>query len=102
VFSGVAEFFRRASNTSRLATRSAYLQAQRVAIYHKLRVGLKQVPREKLTPLGLEIIDDIGRRLRVEESDMGNRVHKLPNSIQEHLEAWKAAHSEMESVVRMP
>lgn len=102
VFSGVAEFLCRAASVPCMATHSANLQAQRVAIYHKLRVGMKQVPREKLTPLGLEIVEDIGRRLRVQESDMGNRVQKVPNSIQEHLEAWKAEHPEMESAVRMP
>lgn len=99
VFTGVAEFLRRAANTSCMASHRAYLETQGVAIYHKLRIGLKQVPCEKLTPMGLEIIEDIGQRLRVQERNMGNRVDEVPNAIREHLDAWKAEHRAIESVV---
>jgi HEXXH motif-containing protein len=102
VFSGVIEFLTRVAAHSSMATRLTLLQAQRTAIYHRLRIGLKQVPQDKLTPLGTEIIEDVGRRLERQADALGAGNQQMPDYIRDHLATWNAEHPELESVVRMP
>jgi HEXXH motif-containing protein len=101
VFSGVIEFLARAAAHPSMAARYTSLQAQRTSIYHRLRFGLKQVPLDKLTPLGTELIEDISLRLTRQADVLGAGNQQMPDHIRVHLAAWKAEHSELESVVRM-
>lgn len=102
VFSGVADFLARAGQTPTLARYSAHIEAQRLAIYHKLRLGLMQIPQEELTSLGCAITKDIGQRVRLLEADMGDRIGRTPDWIYAHVSHWRAEHPELASVVKMP
>jgi HEXXH motif-containing protein len=102
VFSGVIEFLTRALTSPIMVAERKYLEGQRVAIYHKLRIGLKQVPEQRLTLIGREIIEDIRRCLSFQESDLSPGIGQVPAHIYQHLEAWKSEHPELASAVRMP
>ena len=102
VFSGVVEFLARAMTAPFMVAERKYLEAQRVAIYYKLRIGLKQVPEERLTLIGREIIEDIRRCLSLQETDLRPGIEQVPAYIYEHLQAWKSEYPELAPAVRMP
>jgi HEXXH motif-containing protein len=101
VFSRVSEFLSRAAAHPSMAARFTSIQAQRTTIYHRLRIGLKQVPLDKLTPLGTEVIEDISLRLKRQADVLGADNQDMPDHIRAHLAAWKVEHSELASAVKM-
>jgi HEXXH motif-containing protein len=101
VFSRVSDFLSRAAAHPSMAARFTSIQAQRTTIYHRLRIGLKQVPLDKLTPLGTEVIEDISLRLKRQADVLGADNQDMPDHIRAHLAAWKVEHSELASAVKM-
>jgi HEXXH motif-containing protein len=100
VFSGVLEFLGQVAARPALSRHWAYAQAERATIFHRLRIGLMQVPDEKLTALGREIVRDIRQRVMRQRNELRAGSREVPGHIYKHLEAWRAEHPELASAVR--
>jgi HEXXH motif-containing protein len=102
VFSGVANFYARAETISDLEPHKEQFRQRRLQICHQLRLGLAQVPDNRLAPVGCSIIESIQADLNRHEAALGPLSRELPAPLAAHLKSWRAANPDLASRVRMP
>jgi len=102
VFSGVANFIARAEQLPALAPYIPFLRNRRKEVISQVRLGLAQVPSNRLTSVGSYVIDLIEYEVEQQEADLGRLQGPLPKPMAEHLAKWKAANPDLSDRVRVP
>ncbi|OYE01192.1 aKG-HExxH-type peptide beta-hydroxylase [Nostoc sp. 'Peltigera membranacea cyanobiont' 232] len=102
VFSGVANFYIAVEKLFRDAKEVERLRGRRLEVCYQLRLGLAQVPDNRLADIGRTIIQSMKEDLESHEMELGFSSQKLPVQVKAHLNAWCKANPELVSVVQMP
>lgn len=102
VFSGVVDFLAHASERPELQQHTAQFLERRRQTVHQLRMGVAQVDRGRLSPLGQEILRSIEDEVREEEERLGLVEPQIPPALLKHLHSWSERNPELVSRVRMP
>lgn len=83
VFSELIDFYQQAENLPNMKISKNQLRSRRSDLVHKVRIALEQVPFDRLTPLGLKIIECIKIKLYSQ-----NIIEPLPSNIKNHIKTW--------------
>jgi HEXXH motif-containing protein len=100
VFTGVVDFYRRAEAVGALRAHHEEFRARRRELCPQLRLGLLQVPQERLTALGREVVAGMAQELAEHEADLGTPGPELPTPLQEHLRTWRQSHPALAATPR--
>ncbi|HEV8673607.1 MAG TPA: HEXXH motif-containing putative peptide modification protein [Methylomirabilota bacterium] len=100
VFARVADFYARAARWSMSEPLGDQCRRRRQEICHQLRLGLAQVPGNRLAPPGRTIIEAIGQEVDRHAADWAGSTGELPAGVTARLQAWCKAHPELASSVR--
>ena len=104
VFTGVADFYSHAMkvNLPELEVFQRDIQCRRELLWHQLTIGLAQVPREDLPPLGQKIYDYMEQHLAVQKAELEPALRTPPTQILKHFDDWSALHPQLVSEVKLP
>ena len=102
VFSGVADFLIRAEHLPQLEPWAKSMRHRRTEIVQQLRIGLCQLPRNRLTPEGERLIRLIEDEVAIEQRDLGAELGELPQSVSDHLEKWQASNPGLAQNIQLP
>ncbi|MEE8519571.1 MAG: HEXXH motif-containing putative peptide modification protein, partial [Dehalococcoidia bacterium] len=102
VFSGVADFIRRAELLPVLADYVPYLRNRRVEVVLQLRLGLAQIPGDRLEIAGKRLIRLIEKEVEGQEAELGRPRGHLPRPLAEHLANWKAENPGLVHRIQLP
>jgi HEXXH motif-containing protein len=102
VFSGVADFLVGLENVAPTAETAEWLRARRLTVVRQLRVALKQVPREKFTPAGKELLEDVDETVESHERLLGVPAGRWPGALLAHISAWVRANPDLACALRLP
>jgi len=101
VFVALADFYRRALDVPALAEHHDACRERLRCIVSQLRTGLLQVPVERLTDLGRELLAGMEEELRQQRGAENSRA-TLPAAQQRHLESWRRRHPQHAERLRLP
>jgi HEXXH motif-containing protein len=102
VFSGVADFYSRAENTPSLKAYKEHIASRRIQLCYQLRLGLAQVPKDDLSPLGRSIYEFMKGQLKRHETAIGPLSPELPDEIATHLKNWIKRYPELALELQIP
>ncbi|MBW4450655.1 MAG: hypothetical protein KME38_28470 [Spirirestis rafaelensis WJT71-NPBG6] len=94
VFVGVANFYSKAEAFYSDPEQVQQLRERRSEIYYQVRLGLDQVPSERLAEIGHQIVQAIYKDLERDARDL-SLSSELPSWLKHHLEAWCAENLEL-------
>jgi HEXXH motif-containing protein len=89
VFAEVANFYAQAEAVCSDLTP---LRERRAEIYYQVKLGLAQVPSNRLAAIGQRLVDAIAADLQQHETDLNLSAQRLPDWIEGHLETWHREH----------
>jgi HEXXH motif-containing protein len=102
VFSGVADFYSLAEKSEAMSSYLEEIRIRRVQLYYQLRLGLAQIPFERLAPVGKQITEFMWSQLERNAEELGSLDEEWPTEVAEHLKTWTAKYPELAPHVRMP
>jgi HEXXH motif-containing protein len=102
VMGGLLDFFRKVENTPKLASFAGAFRQRRADVFHELRLGLAQIPLDRLTATGREILGEIHAVLEDQAQDLAPAGPALPGRVARHLESWRRANPSLADAVREP
>lgn len=92
VFSGVVDFYLHALSVDALREHHDTFRDRCVHICWQLKTGLAQIRPERLTAVGMEVIESLHEELRSFEKAIGSLPAEMPPSQQKHLVTWRTEH----------
>lgn len=102
VFTGVANFIAQVEQLPEMADSVRGLRHRRQEVVNQLRLGLVQVPRERLTAAGEELIRLIEVDIARHETEVGSIGARMPEALAAHLSHWHSVNVNYRHVVRLP
>ena len=103
VFTAVADFYSRAIklNLPELEAFQRDIQYRRELLCHQLTIGLAQVPRADLPPLGQKIYDYMEQHLAAQKAELEPALKTQPRQIVTHFDDWSALHPKLVPEVKL-
>lgn len=104
VFTAVADFYSRAvdMNIPELKVFEKDIEYRRMLLCHQLQIGLAQVPRADLPPLGQKIYEYMEGQLARQKAALGPKLIAPPKGLLTHFEDWSALYPELVPEVNLP
>lgn len=102
VFSSCCAFLGRLEGLPQLAGYGQSIRRRRVELAQQLRLGLAQVPREILLPLGEDIINAVCADVEKFERALAMASVRLAPPLQQHMRKWREENPELVDRLRVP
>lgn len=102
VFSGVADFLSRAERLPELSDYVSFLRDRRAEVVSQLRLGLLQIPEDRLTDVGKYVVGVVESEVERQEAELGPLRLPLPRPMAEHLARWMGSNPDLAHRVKLP
>jgi hypothetical protein len=93
VFSEVLRFLTRVAQQD--LSDSETLRERITVVAHRLQRGLAQVPRQRVHPLALELLDEIESNVVHSIRSLGIVLRSAPSFLDDHLQQWLSMHPDL-------